>query len=175
MEPISIALALAKFVPDIVGLFSKKRGEEAHKAASTVSSIAEAVTGEKGKSAVAALEASPELALEFEKAVMADKHIEEQMAYDDRQDARDMYELHHQATDDLSHFIMAWNLPAVMMLVGLQIAAMFFFREKPEFLALISTTFGFIINALLNERQQVTGFRFGSSVGSKAKDIIRRR
>ena len=32
--------------------------------------------------------------------------------------------------------------------------------------------FGFVINSLLNERQQVTGFLFGSSMGSKMKTLL---
>ena len=170
MEPISIALALAKFVPDVIGLFSKKNGRKADEAMSTVTEIAEELTGASGKDAIEALDNNPNLQLEFKKAVMAHAQIKEQLAYEDRKNARAMYSHHNEKTDEISSWIMLFNLPVIIILVVIQIACMYLLKENAQLLALIANVVGYVTSALLNERQQVTNFRFGSSVGSKLKD-----
>jgi hypothetical protein len=68
MVPIPIIIeGLSKAVPAIIKLIG---GDKAGKAAEKVASIAESVTGKKAEDAVAAIQADPALAIQFEKAVM---------------------------------------------------------------------------------------------------------
>lgn len=76
---LDIALGLAKVVPSIVGLFGDEKDEET---ARKVVGIAESVTGKKGPDATKALEANPQLALEFKKALLKDSQIHAQIGAD---------------------------------------------------------------------------------------------
>lgn len=68
LEPISIALGLAKVVPSIIGLF---KGKGAEKRASDVIDIAKKVTGiEDPQRAIDAISENPELALQLKSATM---------------------------------------------------------------------------------------------------------
>tara|TARA_R110000851_G_C12738608_1_gene530588 strand:- start:227 stop:391 length:165 start_codon:yes stop_codon:yes gene_type:complete len=51
MDPFTV-LGLIKYVPDLIGLFDSKKGEQAKKISETVGKIAETVTGKAGHEAV---------------------------------------------------------------------------------------------------------------------------
>lgn len=169
MLPLLPILGLvANYAPDIIGLFSKDKGAAAEKALSAATGVIESITGKKGDEAVAAIEGSPELQLAFQKALMADKHIDEQMRYADRGNARDMYKHHHGMQDQVAKQIMSQNLWFVMTLVMANVAIMVFVPN--DFAAAmqgVGTLIGMVINSLLKERQDLVGFNFGSSTGSK--------
>lgn len=167
---ITTALALAKFVPDIIGLFSPKRGKQAQDAMEAVQNVASAVTGKSGDEAVRAIEADPELAYQFKIAVMADSHVSEQLEAEDRKSARDSYKVHHEQADKVAQSIMARNLPTVFLLVLVNIAGVIWLKDKGELIAIVSNIIGIVIGQLLAERQSVVGFFFGSSLGSKMKN-----
>jgi hypothetical protein len=80
-----LALSLLKFAPSAVKLLA---GDKAGVAADKIVDIAEAVTGKKGDAAVKAISQSPELALAFQQAVMAQETELQKIAAQDRQDAR---------------------------------------------------------------------------------------
>lgn len=171
MSVTAIALGLAKFVPDIVGWIA---GDKAEEVADKVVDIAAKVTGESKEDAILAVNAineDPVLALEFHKAVMADAHIFDEMVLKDRQNAREAYKVHHEASDQIAFLIMRFNLPLVFLLVLADVLACIYLHDNAAVLTTISTTVGFVINALLKERQDVTGFHFGSSLGSKMKTM----
>lgn len=68
MEPVTLALGLAKVVPSIIGLF---KGKGAEKRANEVIGIAKKVTGiEDPQEAVEAIATHPEIALQFKAATM---------------------------------------------------------------------------------------------------------
>ena len=169
---IGAALKLLQFVPDVLGLFDHKRGSKASEAMDAVSKVAEVITGKKGDDAVAALSADPELAFKFKMAVMADKHVSEQLQAEDLKSAREAYKTHHEQADEVAKSIMGRNLPTVFFLVLCNILAVMYARyiDLPgELVAVISNLIGVVIGQLLSERQSVVGFFFGSSLGSKMK------
>lgn len=171
MSITAIALGLAKFVPDIVGWIA---GDKAEEVAEKVVDIATKVTGqpkEKADEALNAINANPHLALEFHKAVMADAHKFDEMVLADRQNARESYKVHNAASDKIAFIIIKFNLPLVFLLVLADVLACIYLSENAAVLTTISTTVGFVINALLKERQDVTAFHFGSSIGSKMKTM----
>jgi hypothetical protein len=157
MSNTSIALGLSRFVPDIIGWIA---GDKAEKVATDVVSIAEKVTGKKGGDALDAINENPELALEFHKALMAD-----------RANARDTYKVHNEASDRIAHGIMQYNIWIVCALVLADVVACIFLADHAAVLTVVSTSTGFVIQSLLKERQDVTGFFYGSSIGSKMKTM----
>lgn len=173
-DPISTAIALAKFVPDIVGWIG---GKEKKAAAQELVKIAEGVTGKNGDKVLEAIEADPKLALQYKEAVMADKHKLDEMFLADRQGARDMNVTSQkmaELSDRTADSIMVWNLPAVAALIIIQCLVILFLEDKAELVALVSNAIGFVIASLLNERQAVVGFLFGSSMGSKLKNLSKK-
>jgi hypothetical protein len=160
---------ISQFVPEIIGLFSKS--ESAAKVATAATVIIENLTGKTGQEGIDIIAATPELQVEFRKAVMADKHVEEQMRYADRSDARSMYAHYHEMQDKVAMSIMTYNLWHVAGLVLVNALIILFTPE--EYMAAVagvSNIIGMVINSLLKERQDVVGFSFGSSTGSKLKD-----
>lgn len=164
MDPISIALGLAKFVPAVTSWLGHD------KAASDIVKIAETITGRTGEDALTVINTDPAAALEFKKAVMADKHRLDELYLQDKASARNMYQVHHDQTDRISDRIMKWNLWMIFALVILNGVAVYFLKTEAAVLATVSNILGIVIKSLLDERKEVTGFYFGSSVGSKIKD-----
>jgi len=171
MDPFSI-IGLVKFIPDLIGLFDKKRGKKAQDVIGAVGKIAESVTGKQGHSAVEALENNPDLVYKFQLAVMADEHVQDQMRLEDLKTAREMYQVNPQQANKIAEHIMRYNLILVFILVVINVISVMYLKDSAAVLAIISNFIGIALNALLNERQAVTGFYFGSSLGSKMKDGV---
>lgn len=167
MDPLSIALGLAKVAPVVAGWIG---GDKAEEAATEVVGIAEKLTGKSGSDALDAINADPAMALEFQKAVLKDKHRLDELYLQDKANAREMYKVHHEQTDKISERIMSWNLLAILALVLINGLAIYYLKEQAAVLATVSNLLGIVIKSLLDERKEVTGFYFGSSVGSKMKD-----
>lgn len=160
---------IAQLAPEIVGMFSKS--DSAAKVASVAGTIIETLTGKTGQEGIDAIAGSPELQVEFKKALMADKHVAEQMRYADVANARDMYKHYHDMQDQVAMLIMRYNLWYVAGLVGTNVSIIIFTPQ--EYMAAVagaSNLIGMVVNSLLKERQDVVGFSFGSSTGSKMKD-----
>jgi hypothetical protein len=79
VEPISIALGLAQFAPMIAGWLG---GSKAKDVASKVVGLAEAVTGKSGEGALAAIQADPNLAVQFQLKVLENQITLAQIAAD---------------------------------------------------------------------------------------------
>lgn len=168
MDPLTI-LGLVKFVPDLIGMFDKKKGEQAQKISETVGAVAEAVTGKKGDDAAKAIHADPALAYKFQLAVMADSHVKEQMDLDNTKSAREMYKVNPEQASKVANNIMKYNLVIVFLLVIINVLAVNHLKDNAAVLAIVSNFIGLVLGALLNERQAVVNFFFGSSMGSKNK------
>lgn len=162
MDPISIGLGLAKFVPLAARWLV---GEKAEEAAKEVINIAEKVTGRKGEDAEAALKADPSLQLQFKEAILKNEASLDRMYLKDRQDAR--------ARDVQLKQMGYKNVRADVMLIviGIVLALDIYFiataNLKPEVLAI----FNMMIGACLSMLGDAFQFEFGSSRGSKEKDF----
>lgn len=172
MDPITIGLGLAKFIPDIIDMFDGD-DDKASKTAAKVIGIAEKVTGHEGENALAAIERDPKLALELRKQVTNDKYFKEQLDAKDRKNARTMYQTSgHGTADSIANHIINFNLWFVIAIAVVEILVLSYFSELPsEVIVIIGNVSGWIIKGLLDERLQVTSFYFGSSLGSKHKDM----
>ena len=100
-----------------------------------------------------------------------DSYMEElELFYKDMASARDMYQsTDHDMADKIADRVITYNLWVVLFAVVIEIIAVIYIDDK-VLIAIISGAIGSITTALLQERQQVIGFFFGSSKGSKDKD-----
>ena len=166
MDPITIAGLAAKFLPDIVHLFTNN--EKASQTASVVSDLAQKVTGATTPEGIeTALQSKPELVVELRKAVMADSHISEQLRLQDVADARDMQKKALAQDDVFSkrftyYYAIVWTTFAFLYISGIT-----FFTLPPDGQRYANTILGFLLGTAMGAILQ---FFYGSSHGSKAKD-----
>ena len=74
-------------------------------------------------------------------------------------------------SDDIAEQIISWNLPVIGILVLANVAIVYYMQENPNLIAIVSQIIGIAIGNLFAERQSIVNFFFGSSLGSKIKDI----
>ena len=76
--------------------------------------------------------------------------------------------------DRLSEEIMKKNVIYILILAVLNAVLIFLSKKlniEPAIVVALANVFGMIIQSLLQERKDVTGFWLGSSIGSKLKDL----
>lgn len=162
MLPIPAIIGLlAQVAPSVVSAFA---GDKSGKAVEKALSIAEEITGQPGDKALKAIEADPALALQYKTAVIDyEKHIL-QLEADDRKNARENT-LSNQ--DAFVRRFTCW-LGAACLAVGITYVFCITFLPIPDGnLRFADTILGVVISSLFCG---VTGFFFGSSMGSKEKD-----
>jgi hypothetical protein len=169
MDPMSIAFGLAQFAPGIIKWITGS--DKSAAVAEKVVDIAKVVTGnDDGVDAVEMLKADPALAMQFQQAVMANEADLEKAYLADRQDARKR---------DVE-FVKAgrhnWraDLLAFLAVAGLVICVWFVARDSdlPERAV---NAIMFVAGVLASAVRDVYGFEFGSSRGSKEKDVLMQR
>jgi len=74
LTALTIAKGVAAVIPAIKHFFDGDSKDDS--VIETVANIAETITGKTGDAAIDAINSDPNIALEFKKAVMADKHVE---------------------------------------------------------------------------------------------------
>lgn len=166
MDPISIALGLAQFAPSLMRYFGV--GEKSAAVAEKVVGLAQTVTG-KGTplEAMAAMQADPQLAQQFNLAVLAADTDLEKAFLADRANARSR-------DVEIRKLTGGYNWRADIMVLACVIALCFMVNKilgetiKPEVLAI----FNMAIGALLKMLGDAFAFEFGSSRGSKEKDVL---
>lgn len=164
-------LGLLQFAPKLISLFGD-RGEKINDVANTIGTIAQSITGTNSATAATdALRADPQLAYQFEVAVMENKTVLERLDEQSRARASDQYKTSHVQADKIADRIMVWNLPTIASLVLVNVGAVYYMADQGPLVAIVSNLIGVVIGQLLNERQQVTGFFYGSSLGSKLKTV----
>jgi hypothetical protein len=92
-----------------------------------------------------------------------------ELDYQDRASAREMYKEENQMADIIAERVIFWNLWIVFLAIVIEILVVIYMQDK-TLIAIISSAIGGLTTALLQERQQVINFFFGSSIGSKNKD-----
>ena len=167
MDPITIALGLAQLAPTLMRFFGV--GDKPVAVAEKVVDLAKSVTGApSGEAALAVLQADAAKAQEFRMATLqADTSLEE--AYlSDRQDARArdvslaQAGYHNKRADIMVLF-------DVVGLIACLVVLTVFRKDVPgEVVGLLSTIAG-IFGLCLRDAHQ---FEFGSSRGSREKDLI---
>lgn len=165
MEPISIAMGLAQFAPQIIRWLSGS--DKAAEAAERVVQVAQAVTGKPAAEALAQITADPAALLHFRQRIA---ELEVQMDKDylvDRQGARDRDVAIVQAgrsnrRADILAFLAVGALCFCVWLVAYQ-------QNMP---AGVREAIMFVAGVFAAAVRDVYGFEFGSSRGSKDKDEL---
>jgi hypothetical protein len=166
MDPITVAMGLAQFAPQIIKWISGS--DKAADAAEKVVDIAKIVTGrEDGEGALAAIKADPALVLNFRQAVMTNEADLDKAYLADRADARKRD----------AEFVKAgrWNFRADMLAliaVGGLVLCMWFIARDSNLQERAINAIMFVAGVLAAAVRDVYSFEFGSSRGSKEKDDI---
>ena len=93
----------------------------------------------------------------------------------DVQSARNMYSsTDHDLADYVAKRVINYNLWVVLIAIVIEIISVIFINDK-VLIAIISGAIGSATTALLQERQQVISFLFGSSRGSKEKTDLMKK
>jgi hypothetical protein len=167
MDPIMIALGLAQLAPSLMKYFGA--GEKPVAIAEQVVTLAQTVTGKPdGQQALAVLQADPALAHEFRMAVLkADSDLES--AYlTDRADARKRDVALTQAGYRNRRADLMVICDVVGLIACLAVLALYRKDIPAEAATLLSTLAGGFLLCLRDAHQ----FEFGSSRGSREKDIL---
>ena len=95
-----------------------------------------------------------------------------QLDIQDLKDARSMYKSGKtQMADKIADRVINFNLWVVLFSIIIEILSVIYINDK-VLIAIISGAIGGVTTALLQERQQVINFFFGSSIGSKEKNNL---
>jgi hypothetical protein len=169
MEPVSAAVIglAAKYLPEIVGIFSGKETKAA-KAASAFSNIVQDVTGTSTLSEIdKALATQPELVVRLREAVMQDAHVAEQMRLADVKDARDLQRAALAQDDTFSKRFLYYFSSGWSLFIALYLTLVTFLDIPQSNLRLVDTVVGVLIGTILGAIFQ---FFYGSSERSRHKD-----
>jgi hypothetical protein len=174
---ITAALAIAQATGLSGWIIDKLKGSDsgAAKLAGKVIEFASDATGNSSTTkAIERLQNDPVKRKAFKDKVLSNEHELKKLAFEDRKSARNMYQVHHSQADQIAERIMKWNLVAILMLVVIQGLSYHFLKDQTELLMAVTSIISMAIKSLFDERKDVTGFFFGSSMGSKNKDISRK-
>jgi hypothetical protein len=176
MDPISIAMGLAQFVPSIIKWVSGS--DKAEQAAEHVIDIAKVVTGKgDGVDALAAISGNAKLAIDFRKAVLENEADLDKAYLADRADARhrDVELAKAGVQNTRANLMVFMDVVGLMVGLGGMLALGWFKAQHPNeitegvfgaLLAQLSTLTSYFGLCLRDAHQ----FEFGSSRGSRAKD-----
>ena len=165
MDPITIAMGLAQFAPQIIKWVSGS--DKAAEAAGKVIEIAQTVTGKQGTDAIDALRLDPELAVKFRDSVLAREADLDKAYLVDRQSARDR----DVALAQAGRYNWRADVLAVLAVGGL-VVCMWFIAKDSGMPERAVNAIMFVAGVLAAAVRDVYSFGFGSSRGSKEKDEI---
>lgn len=163
MDPVTIAMGLAQFAPQIIKWISGS--DKAAEAAEKIVDIAEAVTKEHGPHALEALKADPALVLKFREAVMANETELDKAYLADRADAR--------KRDTKFIEVGKRNVRADLMflLAVLVTCALVWVVWKDQGInEYVKGIFTLVLGRFLGYLDNIYNFEFGSTRSSKTKD-----
>ncbi len=164
MDPITIAMGLANFAPQILKWVTGS--DKAEAAATAVVDIAKKVTGlDKGDEAVEAVKASPELALQFRLAVMNNSSDLDKAYLADVADARKRSTLLAQAG------MKNWR-PDVMFILAIAVTSglVWLIWKDPSINEYVKGIFTLVLGRFLGYLDNIYNFEFGSTRSNKQKD-----
>lgn len=175
MDPITV-VAIAKSIASAAGLddWLKKKlgGTLGEKTAKKIADIAMAATGTTTpQDAAQIVKQNADFAIEIRRELMKNEHELTLAALADVQNAREMYKVQHDTADDIANWVITQNHLAVMLLIVANGLVLVYVKDQVLAVA-AGNLIGGSIAALWQERQQILNFYFGSSLGSKIKDVL---
>lgn len=164
-----------KFTKKVTGLLPELAGDVLEIATSPnpigagVNVLKEKLLGVQSNSTPEQAERIDELIAELERDRMEWEKEIFALEVEDKKSARIMYVEKSEQADDIASTVMLWNLPAIALLLVIEICCIIYLKDYGEILAIISGAIGAVVQALISERLTVVQFFFGSSQGSKKK------
>ena len=179
MEPITLAatatkaaIAIARAAGLSDWLQDKFEDKPSLKAAERILALAESATATHSpEEALERINTDADHRFRVKRLLLQREEALIQLHYEDLRDARRMYGRQHDNADRIARQIMTWNLPAIVALVGANCAAIYLI-ENPTIAVALGNIIGASVTYLWQERSQVVGFFFGSSMGSKDKQNL---
>lgn len=86
-------------------------------------------------------------------------------------EAHKTYREKNQQADEISSHIIKYNLPIIAILVIVNVLIVYYMQDNATLIAIVSNIIGVAIANLFSERNTIVNFFFGSSIGSKEKDM----
>lgn len=167
MDPLTIALGLAQLAPSLMRYFGV--GEKPVAVAEQVVGLAKTITGQpSGEAALATLQADAAKAHEFRLAVLQSDAELERAYLDDRKDARsrDVALVQAGYRNKRADWMVLFD---VIGLIACLVVLVFFRKDVPGEVVGLLSTIASIFGLCLRDAHQ---FEFGSSRGSREKDIL---
>lgn len=179
----ALPLALIGMIPSIINLFTgetsrtdsvidlaKKAGEALGMENASPEDVLKHI--EQNPDAVVKLKE-----IEYNAKALENEHLRKQVEEANRHEeqkrgiAHETYRMKNDKQDRIAEQIIRYNLPVIFLLVCINIALVYFLRDKEysTLIAIASNIIGVVIGNLMNERQAIINFFFGSSMGSKEK------
>jgi hypothetical protein len=170
---ITAALAIAQATGLSGWIVDKLKGSDnsAAKLAGKVIEFAQDATGQDTPEAAQERLKNISAQTKFKSLILDNEQDLKKLAFEDRKDARKMYQVHHGQADQIADRIMKWNLVSILVLVVLQCLSYYYLQDQTELLMAVTSIISMAIKSLFDERKDVTGFYYGSSMGSKNKDV----
>jgi hypothetical protein len=172
MDPITItaaAVAIAKATGLTEWIGRKLGGPPGERVSELIVSVAgEVVGGASTTEIVTRLVGNPEAEKALRAQLIDRETVLLKLNAADLADARSLYRAKSTEANRVSRSIMTWNLPAIVGLIGANCGAVYLI-DNPAVAVAVGNVIGASISFLWQERQQVVGFFFGSSIGSKDK------
>ena len=166
MGPITLAMGLANFAPQIIKWVTGS--DKAEQAASAVVDIAKKVTGrDDGEQALEALKADPALVLQFRQSVIASEADLDKAYLGDRANARSR----DVALVQAGRYNWRADILAVLAVGGLVLCVWFIARDSTLSERAVNAIM-FVAGVLAAAVRDVFSFEFGSSRGSRDKDAL---
>jgi hypothetical protein len=175
MDPITITtaawgIAWATGLTDWLG--RKLGGAPGEKVSRRIVDIAaDVVGGASPGETIARIQSNAETVKKLRTLIVQQENELVRLNAEDTQDARALYELRPTQANAVARHIMRYNLPAIVGLLVSNAAAVYYI-EDPAVAVAIGNMIGASISYMWQERQQVVGFFFGSSLGSKEKSQV---
>jgi hypothetical protein len=164
MDPITIAMGLANFAPQIIKWITGS--DKAADAANTVVSIAQQVTGRAdGSAALEALKADPNMALQFRQAVLTQEADLDKAYLADVQSARD------RDTVFVKSGAHNYRADTMFVLAVVVICALVYLVWKDTSITeFVKGIFTLVLGRFLGYLDNIYNFEFGTTRGSQNKD-----
>lgn len=96
---------------------------------------------------------------------------EKELLFKKFETSHESYQQKNTMADKIADQVIKYNLPVIALLVIVNVLVVHYFKDDASLIAIVSNIIGLAIGKLFSERQAVINFFFGSSIGSKEKDI----
>jgi hypothetical protein len=173
MAPIITTLLSAG--PALIRLFGTAKGGNTDRITETIADVVDIIQGnptEQNKAKLQSLVDSLD-PVEIQQIELGLQQIQldrEKAYLQDRQNARSSYTVHNIQADKIADRVMRFNLIFIFAVLLINVGAVYWLKDEGTILAIIGNVLGMVLKGLFDERQTVTAFYFGSSMGSKQKD-----